>query len=311
LRIATFNTELSRKGPGLLLRDILKGDDPQITAVLQVLARANADIIALQGIDYDLEGRALSALADAVGTATAPYPYRYAPPPNAGRMTDVDLNNDGKRGGSRDAQGYGRFFGAGAVAVLSRYPIAAAEVQDFSGLLWRDLPANLYPMQGDAPWGGAQAHAAQRLSSNSHVTVPIDHPAMGRIHILTFHATPPVFDGPEDRNGRRNHDETAFWRHHLDGTIGTPPQSQFILLGDANADPDKGDGKPQAIRALLSDARLQDPLPSQPTVDWAQTGPMRVDYVLPSADWRVLDAGISTPNETASRHRLVWVDLSR
>ncbi|MGB3244167.1 MAG: endonuclease/exonuclease/phosphatase family protein, partial [Sulfitobacter sp.] len=34
LRVATFNTELARKGPGLLLRDILKGDDPQITAVI-------------------------------------------------------------------------------------------------------------------------------------------------------------------------------------------------------------------------------------------------------------------------------------
>jgi len=27
------------------------------------------------------------------------------------------------------------------------------------------------------------------------------------IHILASHPTPPVFDGVEDRNGRRNHDE--------------------------------------------------------------------------------------------------------
>ncbi|MGB8814683.1 MAG: endonuclease/exonuclease/phosphatase family protein, partial [Paracoccaceae bacterium] len=30
LRIATYNAELSRQGPGLLLRDILTGTDPKI-----------------------------------------------------------------------------------------------------------------------------------------------------------------------------------------------------------------------------------------------------------------------------------------
>lgn len=311
LRVATFNTELSRKSPGLLLRDILRGDDPQIIAVLDTLARANADIVTLQGFDYDLEGRALAAFADALAERTAAYPHRFAGPPNAGRMTDADLNANGTRGEARDAQGYGRFFGAGAMAVLSRHPIAVQDVQDFSTLLWRDLPDNLYPMQDNAPWGGTQAHAVQRLSSHSHWSLPIEHPVMGRFHVLTFHATPPVFDGPEDRNGRRNHDETAFWTLHLAGTIGTPPDAPFILMGDANADPDKGDGRPEAIRSLLSDPRLQDPLPMQPTVDWSATGQMRVDYVLPSADWRVVGAQVMAPNPDASRHRLVWVELTR
>ncbi len=63
LRIATFNTELSRDGPGLLLRDIERGSDPQIAAVVEVISAAQPDVLALQGIDWDYEGRSLAALA--------------------------------------------------------------------------------------------------------------------------------------------------------------------------------------------------------------------------------------------------------
>jgi len=38
LRIATWNSDLSREGPGLLARDIARGDDPQVLAALQVIA---------------------------------------------------------------------------------------------------------------------------------------------------------------------------------------------------------------------------------------------------------------------------------
>ncbi len=311
LRVATFNTELYRDGPGLLLRDILRGEDAQISAVTDLIASVNPHIIALQGFDYDLEGRALAAFADALEVKGAPYPYRFAAPPNAGRMTDLDLDADGKTGGPRDAQGYGRFFGQGAMAVLSQHPIAVAEVQDFSTILWRDLPGNLYPMTDDGPFGGADVHAIQRLSSHGHWVLPIDHPEHGRIHILTYHASPPVFDGPEDRNGRRNHDETAFWSLYLDGTLGPAPTESFVLMGDANADPNGGDGRHEAISALLSDPRLSDPLGPGPTVEWDGVGALRVDYVLPSADWRVLASGKTDPDPDASRHQLFWVDLTR
>jgi len=305
LRVATFNTELSRKGPGLLLRDILEGDDAQITAVLDTLVQADADIIALQGFDYDLEGRALAAFARALAEHTAPYPYQFAAPPNAGRMTQVDLDGDGKTHTPRDAQGFGRFFGEGAMAVLSRYPIDLAGVQDFSTRLWADMPDTLFP----AGAAFQQGRPLQRLSSHGHWSLPIEHPDFGRINILTFHATPPVFDGPEDRNGRRNHDEILFWQHHLAGDIGREPQGAFVLMGDANSDPNKGESRRSAITNLLADARLQDPLPDQDTVLWPQTGPMRVDYVLPSTEWRVVGASVLGGWDAASRHRLVWVDL--
>ncbi|MBD3664890.1 endonuclease/exonuclease/phosphatase family protein [Sulfitobacter sp. TSTF-M16] len=294
-----------------MLRDILNGDDPQVRAVINTIVSASPDIITLQGIDYDFEGRALNALADALGKAGAPYPHRFAAPPNAGRMTDLDLDQNGKTGEARDAQGYGRFFGQGAMALLSRHPILAEDLQDFTPLLWRDLPNNLYPMKEGAPWGGAQAHAIQRLSSHGHWVVPIDHATFGPLHILTFHATPPVFDGPEDRNGRRNHDEAAFWSQFMDGAFGTAPESRFILMADANADPGRGESRSGAINGLLGDPRLHDPLPDIPTVVWDGPGEMRVDYVLPSVDWQVTDAAVLPADPVASRHRLVWVDLTR
>ena len=36
-----------------------------------------------------------------------------------------------------------------------------------------------------------------------------------KIHFLVSHPTPPVFDGPEDRNGRRNHDEIRLWADYV------------------------------------------------------------------------------------------------
>ena len=311
LRVATYNTEAARKGPGLLLRDILKGDDPQITALIAEIASADPDILVLQGIDYDLQNAALAALADALEQFGAPYLHRFAAPPNGGLMTDLDLDGDGQTGGPGDAQGYGRFYGQGHIAILSRHPILTEEVQDFSTLLWRDLPDALLPTQDGQPFPSVGAQAIQRLSSHGHWIVPIEHPDLGRITLLTYHATPPVFDGPEDRNGKRNHDETAFWTHYLNGQFGAPPDDRFILLGDANLDPTQGDGMGTAMQNLLADPRLQDPLPDQPTVTWEQTGPMRVDYVLPSADWTVTAAAVRPQNPAVSRHSLIWVDLSR
>ncbi len=56
-----------------------------------------------------------------------------------------------------------------------------------------------------------------RLSSKSHWDIPININGK-EIHILASHPTPPVFDGPENRNGNRNHDEIRFWRDYIDNT---------------------------------------------------------------------------------------------
>lgn len=312
MRLATFNTELFRKGPGLLLRDIQRGTDPQVIAVLGKLKEANADVIALQGFDYDFDLLALAAFEDALRRSGGPdYPFRFAAPPNAGRMTDVDLDGDGRTGRARDAQGYGRFYGQGSMALLSRFPINKDTVQDYSEFLWRDLPDALLSATDTGQRPDAAVLAVQRLHAHGAWVVPIEHPILGQVHVMTFHAAPPVFDGPEDRNGRRNHDEVRFWSLYLDGVFGPPPTGCFAIVGDANADRFRGEGRADALTTLLTDRRLQDPLPRSLTVNWEQTGPMRVDYILPSRDWRVSDAGVLPPDPKASRHRLVWVDLKR
>lgn len=80
MRVAFFHTELSRKGPGLLLRDILSGKDAQVEAVAAVVRVAGPDVLVLAGVDWDLEGHTLGALADRIGG----YPYRFAARPNRG-----------------------------------------------------------------------------------------------------------------------------------------------------------------------------------------------------------------------------------
>lgn len=343
--MATYNTELGRRGPGLLLRDIRSGGDPQVQAVVKVIAAATPDILLLQGIDFDHSGAALDALAEALAGAGASFPYRFAARPNAGVRTGRDHDGDGRVSGPGDAQGFGRFPGADGMALLSRYPIEAGAVRDFSALLWSDLPGATLPTIEGRLFPDAALYEVQRLSSVAHWDVPV-RVGESLLHLMAFHAAPPVFDGPEDRNGLRNRDELRLWPLYLDGELpgAPPPAERFVVLGDANLDPVDGDGRHGAIVALLSDPRLQDPMPRSAgarlagsggvnadqdgdpaldTADWDDTGPgnLRVDYVLPSTDLRVTGAGVLWPAPdaakgvgadtvaTASRHRLVWVDL--
>ncbi len=335
VRIATFNTELDRDGPGLLLRDILAGDDPQVAAVAQVIARVSPDILVLQRVDYDYGLRALSALRDVIAASGTDYPYLFALRPNTGMQTGLDMDGDGRAGEAGDAQGYGEFAGQSGTAVLSRFPIDHSQVQDFSALLWSDLPGGIPPEISGAPFPSTEAFAVQRLSTVGHWVVPVVL-ENAKLDLMVFHASPPVFDGPEDRNGRRNHDELMFWKLYLDGQFGPTPESAFALIGAANLDPKDSDGRRGAIQALLDDDRLHDPLPMRTgnaeqdlshagdarldTADWPAPGPgaLRVDYVLPSSDLTVTGSGVYWPSRgtedeelvrRATRHRLVWVDV--
>ena len=335
LRIATFNTGLERDGPGLLLRDILRGEDAQLRGVLEVIARVSPDILALQGVDHDHDLMALTALRDAIARAGPEYPHILSLPPNSGRATGLDMNGDGRLAGGADAQGYGTFSGQGGMAILSRHPIDRGSVRDLSDIPWRNVPGALLPAVDGRPFPSAQAQAVQRLSSVGHWIVPVSAPG-GVLHLMPFHAAPHVFDGPEDRNGRRNHDEIRLWQHVMDGVFGPVPKARFVILGGATIDPLDGGGRKAAIRALLADPRLQDPRPMRPgptpdvartngdprlhTVDWPAPGPgrLRVDCILPSADLDVSASAVHWPlpgrpgheaAQRASAHRLVWVDL--
>ena len=342
LRVATFNAALSRRGPGLLLRDILGGEDPQITAVAAVIAAVDADVWLLTGVDWDHDLVALAALAEVLEGAGAAYPYRFAFRPNTGMQTGLDLDGDGRLGTPDDAQGYGAFAGASGMALLSRLPVVEAEARDFSGFLWRDLPGARLPQREGRVFPSDAVFAVQRLSTTGHWDVPLALPQGGRLHVLAWHATPPLFGGAEDRNLLRNHDETRFWTLFLDGALPfPPPEAPFVLMGDANLDPFDGDGLGEAMQALLAHPLVQDPAPrsagavaaqgdrdathrGDPALDttlWdgpRQPGNLRVDYVLPAAALEVLDAGVFWPlpgealaeeAAAASRHRAVWVDI--
>lgn len=309
IRIATFNAELTRKGPGLLLRDIQRGEDEQVQAFVALLAEARPDIIALQGIDYDLRQTALKALVETLSTAGLTYPHYFTSAPNAGQSTGLDLNGNGRLGDADDAHGFGRFNGMGGMAILSRFPIDRDAVEDFTPMLWRNLEDHTYPMVDGAPFGGEDVFAAHRLSSRGHWVVPVKTPENGTLRLMTFHATPPIYDGEEDRNGRRNHDETAFSLNYLTRDTNMDP---FIIAGTANTDPARGSGRRRAIKQLLASPDLQNPFDDSPTADFKDPlpGDLRVDYLLPSVDWRVLASGMM-PSPKASRHSLLWVDITR
>ncbi|WP_232796360.1 endonuclease/exonuclease/phosphatase family protein [Roseovarius salinarum] len=301
----------------------------------RVIARVAPDVLLLLDVDYDHDLVTLSALRDRIALGGPQYPHLFALRPNTGWPTGLDMDGDGREGRARDAQGYGRFPGQGGMALLSQLPVRTGGVRDFSRLSWRDLPGAHLPEHPDGtPFPSEAAQAAQRLASVGSWVVPFDHET-GPLTVLAFHATPPVFDGPEDRNGLRNRDELRFWRLFLDGAFGSPPEARFVLMGGANNDPADGEGRKPPLRALLTDPRLQDPQPARPspvppqpghagdprldTVAWDGPGALRVDYVLPSADWHVVDAGVHWPPpgapgaadaRAASRHRLVWVDLA-
>ncbi|OOY23279.1 hypothetical protein BMI91_16120 [Thioclava sediminum] len=329
LRVATWDAGLSRRGPGLLLKDI-RNDTAQVAAVTRIVDAIAPDVLLLTGIDWDYDGQALAALNE---TFAQPYPHLFAPRPNSGWPSGADLDGNGKLGEARDGHGYGRFPGQGGMALLSRYPIEADRARDFSKMLWKDLP--------DGQSAGAdlspEALSVQRLSSTAHWDVPLELPSGAQLHLLAFAATPPVFDGPEDRNGRRNRDESAFWLHYLDGELDAlPPEAPVILLGDANLDPMDGEGRRDALDLLLNGPHLQDPQPRSDgatqaadpahqgdpgldTADYDGPGNLRLDYVLPATDLKVTGAGVVWPKpgaplakaaEAASRHKMVWVDIA-
>jgi hypothetical protein len=315
LRLAVWGSELSRAGPGLLLRDIRAGT-PDVAAAVELIAAVRPDVLLLLDIDHDHRGAALAALQARLAAAGHPLSHAFAPAPNTGLPTGLDLDGDGRLGTLDDAQGWGRFQGAGGMALLSRHPIDLAEARDLSGFLWRELPGNRLPAATPE-----RARAIQRLATTGFWIVPVRPPEGPPLTLLAWHAGPPVFGRVPGRNRARNHDEAAFWQRFLDGELPFPvPEGPLALIGTANADPARGDGDPAALAALLAHPRLQDPAPrgarpGQPadtaTADFPAPGPgpLRASYILPDARLAVLDAGLVWPNPPA-RQALVWVDLA-
>lgn len=369
MRFATFNASLNRGTEGALVRDLSAPGNAQADAVAEIIQRAAPDVLLINEFDYDAEGAALRLFHDnylAVPHGDAPaasYPYRYTAPVNTGVPSGFDLNNNGSVSGGDDAWGFGLFPGQYGMAVYSKFPIDEDAIRTFQNFRWADMPGALLPDDPSTPepadWYSPEELAEFPLSSKSHWDVPIQVSKNKTVHFLVSHPTPPTFDGAEDRNGTRNHDEIRFWADYISGgkTGGyivddagragaLKGGSLFVIAGDQNADPNDGDSTAGAIDQLLTHpkvntgsvptseggaeaAELQGGVnlehlgrSAEDTADFSEPpGNLRVDYVLPSRQIKIVDSGVFWPTVAdplarltgtypfpSSDHRLVWVD---
>lgn len=362
IRFATFNASLSRRDAGTLIRDLETGTNPQAKQVAEIIQHVRPDVLLINELDYDPQTSAARLLHDRYlnksqgGQEPLFFAHRFTAPVNTGAPTGLDLDRDGKQQGPADAFGFGYFPGQYGMAVFSNFAIATAEVRTFQTFLWKEMPDARLPRDPNTatPYYDETAQQVLRLSSKSMWDVPV-RVGSGQIHFLVCHPTPPVFDGPEDRNGQRNYDEIRLLADYVSPTRasyirddqfrsgGLGEDTSFVIAGDLNADPLDGDSVEGAVAQLLNHPQVnRQRIPSSlgavedskrqamvnikhrgdPALDTAdfsdeQSGNLRIDYVLPSADLTVVDCGVFWPTADeptrplieCSDHRLVWVDI--
>ena len=367
LKIATFNvsmealnySEHKRGEPAHVstqtLSDALARNHQQIRNIAEIIQRVNPDIILLNEFDYlNDNNQALKSFIknylnkSQQGQKRIEFPYFYQGPVNTGVNSALDIDGNGKKGQlPGDGYGYGHFPGHFGMALLSKYPIDFENIRSFQHFKWHDMPNALMPIDPitNTPWYSQTTWQALRLSSKSHWDIPVI--VNGKtIHMLASHPTPPVFDGPENRNGKRNHDEIRFWHDYINPELadyiyddkghkgGINTEHSFVLLGDFNATTVDGNAIKSGISTLLNDHKIQDAMPQSKagklnrpdnahakfhTSNWG----MRVDYVLPSVNGLSIDnSGIYWPlkseetfrlikeRRASSDHRLVWLELT-
>lgn len=361
ITIATFNVSMEAEnyqpngplGPFVLEKQLANGDNRQIKNIAAIIQSTAPDIILLNEFDYIADpSKGVQAFIrnylqrSQYGQPSLDYRYVYLNTVNTGQPSGFDLNNDGNIDSAReDAWGFGHYPGQYGMVLLSRFPIDIEHVRTFQHFKWKDMPNYLATRKADgSPWYNEKAWQQMPLSSKSHWDVPV---MIGkeRLHVLVSHPTPPVFDGPEDRNGHRNHDEVRFWLDYISGQGhyiyddkgqrgGLAEKSRFVILGDLNSSPDEGDAYRGAIVQLSQHALIHaTPVPRStggkqhsPNSAFADTHTagwrMRADYVLPSKQgFELLNNGVfwPAPGETfaelvqhraaSSDHRLVYARL--
>ena len=344
LRVASYNVSLYDDQAGGLVRRLEAGD-AGARKVAAVLQQVRPHLVLLNEFDYDAEGRAADLFQREYlqqpqpgGGEALQYPYRYFAAVNTGVPSGLDLDRNGTVGGAgrdrgNDAWGYGLHPGQYGMLVLSQYPIDADQVRSFQLLPWASMPDARRPIDpaSGLPWHDDAVWQQLRLSSKSHWDVPVRTPG-GIVHLLASHPTPPVFDGPEDRNGARNADEIRLWREYISpgphawlcddaGRCGgLAGDARFVIAGDLNNDPIDGDGHHEAILELLEHPRVlrmatprsaggaetaqayaakglvRRGAPAHVTGDFGpRSGAMRLDYVLPSTGFELRDSGVFWP----------------
>ena len=340
LRIATYNASLNRPTAAKLTED-LKAADAQVQAIATVVRAAQPDLLLINELDYSAETDNAALLEknffanskpDLLGGAEWAMPFHYSAPSNTGISSGMDLDNNGRTEEPNDCFGFGRFPGQYGMAVFSRFKIDADKAITLQKFLWSQLPDARRPVnpKTEKPFNTDVTWGKMRLSSKSFWDVPI-HTPLGIVHLLASHPTPPAFDGSEDRNGCRNHDEIKLIQHYIESSaalrddrdreVKFPSNEAFVVLGDLNCDPNDGDSQANAIKTLLSHPQMaQAAAPrssgaeaaakrqgklnakhrsdaAEDTADFNDTsvGNLRVDYALPSKHLEVVASGVFWP----------------
>ena len=339
IRIATYNVSLNRPTQGRLHADLSEGNE-QANSVAAVIRLVRPDVILLNEVDYSEESSnaelfvkkyVQAAGVDKLGASAWELPYVYDASVNTGVPSGMDLNQNQKTSDPEDAWGYGRFPGQYGMAIASRFEIEESKVKTFQKLLWSQMPNALRPQaKGDSPYYDDTTWSKLRLSSKSFWDVPIKTPE-GILHVLASHPTPPAFDGPEDRNGCRNHDEIRLIQDYIEAaeyirddngnSAGLNKDDSFVVLGDLNSDALDGGSRPEAIVKLTAHKRIAAVSPtSKGAVEASEgqgganrnhrgpsktdtgdfndrsVGNLRIDYVLPSSDFQVVASGVFWPS---------------
>jgi 3-phytase/alkaline phosphatase D len=352
VRFATFNIAMGLKSEEELYRHLISGDDQALKKVAAIIQQVRPDVLLLNEFDYYELDSTLLFIKNYLETPqfenkAISYDHSLSGAVNTGSDSGLDLNNNGVLGEPEDAWGFGKFSGQYGMAVLSRFPLKLE--RSFRFFKWSDMPDALIPTNPDgSTWYPEEIYEKLRLSSKSHWDIAITIEGQ-QVHFLVSHPTPPVFDGPEDRNGKRNHDEIRLWADYIDpeksGYIyddhgkkgGLANRTQFVIAGDLNADPVDGDSSNNAILQLLKHPKVDaDCLPISNGSEEATTaqggknlqhqgnpasdtgdfndkyaGNMRIDYALPSATLNVVGCGVFWPAMDEPGHDLVDVSDHR
>ncbi|MBB1385812.1 endonuclease/exonuclease/phosphatase family protein [Pseudoalteromonas sp. SG45-5] len=359
LRVATFNVSMDAtnhtakdqpiKSDALV--NALKSNNQQIKNIAEIIQRVRPDIVLLNEFDYIPKEQGVEYFnkhylnVSQQKQEAINYPYFYIAPVNTGLATEFDLDNDGKKNAVMgDAQGFGFFEGHYGMALLSKYPIDFEKIRTLQTFKYKDMPNAQMPVMPKTAenWYNKQEWQALRLSSKSFWDLPINVNNK-TVHILASHPTPPVFDGEEDRNGKRNHDEIRLIADYVTNANyiyddngqkgGLKAQSRFVILGDLNASPEGDKARVMTTDLLLKNSLInasfvpksegakeqyKESYAQNYTANWQA----RVDYVLPSNyGLSVKSGGVFWPTKTSeqyrlikdrnasSDHRLVWLDL--
>lgn len=358
IRFATYNIAMGLESRGELYKRLESGEDEALKKVAAIIQQIRPDVLLLNEFDWFELDSVLLFITNYLDkpqfdNEAISYAHALSGAVNTGMESGLDLNNNNVLREPADAWGYGHFPGQYGMAVFSRFPLKLERA--FRFFKWSDMPDALVPVNPDGSnWYPDDTFKKLRLSSKSHWDIALETGDQ-TIHFLVSHPTPPVFDGPEDRNGARNHDEIRLWADYVDpkrsayiyddtgDAGGLPENTRFVIAGDLNADPVDSDSSNRAILQLLDHPLLdstcvpqskgaleasqtqggknleQKGNPATDTGDFNDkfTGNMRVDYILPSANLKVIDCGVLWPTQdqpgheliTVSDHRLVWLDV--